>query len=1316
MPVLLPILASAGAAIGAAGAAIGGFLGTTFLGIKLGTWVAASLLVHGHVKQRRAQKRARNAYNDGLTDRTVTFTDANAPWQVVYGEAVVGGRVVAQLTSGDRDQYQHVVVVWADHECHSIPDVLLAGVPLGALDSDGYVTSGKYFKTGTDLETATVTLDGSGACTLPEVPVSVLGMSYTTGSGSTAQDVTLPGSEVIESGGTTVTVKPEHVAAWAGRTVRVSYRVPFQQFFRGGSTGSNASVRVRSYLGTAGQAADALTITECPGDWSSTDRLAGKCYSIFRFTLDEPEFQGGPPLIQARLRGKKLYDHRTDTTVWSANPALCLADFLVSEYGKGQPSNAVLWDSVDAAANVCDEVVTLTAGVVVTGPRYTCNGSFTTDTDADDTLVALADSMAGFATFTGAWHVQAGAWGSPAIVYLTDADNMGSVEVVECPDGQEMVNGLRGQFFDKDRFGQRTDYSPYSNAAFVTADGGEVWGTLHLPFTDTNWRTTMLARIQVERSRAQQIVYPAKLRALRVRVGQRVSLTNSLLNLDNAIYRLVRKQFRIGGPVMMTLVQDDASMYDLVDAPGPLPSPTAPTRDPWVVEPVVGLTGASNESVVVRDDDGTVISRATLAWAATTDPYVLTGGALQIELRLAADTAWGRLADVAPNNTSIALPGLQDRRYYLVRARWANALGKVGDWASISLITAAPSDLSAVGAAAALAAAEAAQDSADAANAALSDIANDNMLTRGEKPRVKLDHAAITGEKAGIDAAAAAYDITTERTAYNSAVSALASYLGGLTPAWDDTTQNTPITRSAFQAAFAGVYSARQVLLNKVAQVAGTRAAWASITGLGKPADNATRGKNLALPFAQWALAGQPLATVSDGKVGPEVLRLFGGGYPNMGIYVPIDRSKTYRTRFWARPSADAAGVLYFSLQQFTDAVGNVGPVNGGRSPYKPGGVGRAAHEAAAGGSYAWLEYSFTWDVSDWQAGVTHVRPDFLDNYSLQSGWWEVQDFTFEEVTEVVAAQAAASTAATAASNAQTAANTANTALANIASDNVLTRGEKPAVILDWTVIAGEQAGIDARAVAYGITTEVSAYDSAITALATYLDSLWPAWNDLSQDTPITGTTFRASFAAVYSTRQALLNQIVVATLAAAAADATSKANAANTAAQTAAALDAQARASLAEVTAKAYADGIVSDEEARAIADATTKANAARIAAEAAAAADATAKANAAALTSLWSGVSGSGRPADNATVNRVSYSATAPSSPVDGDVWVDTSAAPAVTRLRVAGSWLAGANLSTGALAQLDAVNTAQISSGAVHDILVLFDATGHFESNAS
>ena len=60
----------------------------------------------------------------------------------------------------------------------------------------------------------------------------------------------------------------------------------------------------------------------------------------------------------------------------------------------------------------------------------------------------------------------------------------------------------------------------------------------------------------------------------------------------------------------------------------------------------------------------------------------------------------------------------------------------------------------------------------------------------------------------------------------------------------------------------------------------------------------------------------------------------------------------------------------------------------------------------------------------------------------------------------------------------------------------------------------------------------------------------------------------------------------------------------------------------------------------------------------------------------------------APNATKNTVTYSSTAPTSPTDGDIWIDTSVTPNVTKVRTAGAWQVGANLTT---------NTNQLTDGA-------------------
>jgi hypothetical protein len=63
-------------------------------------------------------------------------------------------------------------------------------------------------------------------------------------------------------------------------------------------------------------------------------------------------------------------------------------------------------------------------------------------------------------------------------------------------------------------------------------------------------------------------------------------------------------------------------------------------------------------------------------------------------------------------------------------------------------------------------------------------------------------------------------------------------------------------------------------------------------------------------------------------------------------------------------------------------------------------------------------------------------------------------------------------------------------------------------------------------------------------------------------------------------------------------------------------------------------------------------------------------------ATSSDFSVITGATKPADNATRNIVTYSASAPASPINGDLWVDTSGTFAVFKLRAGGAWVVGAN----------------------------------------
>jgi hypothetical protein len=672
--------------------------------ITVGNIVTTVIAVYGtyqaQSKARAAARAQRAAYNEGLTDRTVSVMRADNPWQVIYGTPVVAPAVVALLTSGGRDEFKHLVVVWAAHECAAIEEVYLNGEALGPLDEYGNVTTGRWASGRTESIGEVQTLSATGSLTLNHPPTNVLSVSYNFGSGSgdgeSIQSLRADDFDVV---GSTVTLKPQHVEAWANLAVQVNY-----DWLK-----LRPNVNLRHYLGSDDQTADAGLLTWVPTEWSASDRGRGLCYSVITFDLNEPELQGGPPQVTGKVRGKRVYDPRLDSTqpggsgaqrvdekttwAYSRNVALCLGDFLRHRYGKNARSNQVQWDSVGATANVCDE---LWAYEDPDQPRYTCDGAFSTGADPDDTLNKLCQAMGGFATFMGTWHVQAGSYTAP-VMALTDADNAGAIEVVPAPSGDQVMNGLRGRFYNPDAYDQVTDYTPYINAAFVAEDGGSYLDDLDLPFARSQGRCHQLARIQVERSRGMQLVYPAKMRAYSLKPGQRIALTCSVLGISNSVFRVVKREYAAGQAVKLTLQQDDVSYYDATDAPASLPPPTQTGPNPFVVVPPAAFSAVSTPAVTVFDDDGTVISRARIFYQASNDVLVRSAGSLQVEYRLAAATDWQRHADAPGDSQSLQLRGLQDEQAYVVRARWRNSFGVVSDWRGAAVQTEVPSEAGAGG-------------------------------------------------------------------------------------------------------------------------------------------------------------------------------------------------------------------------------------------------------------------------------------------------------------------------------------------------------------------------------------------------------------------------------------------------------------------------------------------------------------------------------------------------------------------------------------------------------------------------------------------
>ena len=134
------------------------------------------------------------------------------------------------------------------------------------------------------------------------------------------------------------------------------------QYSNAGTLGTNPALRYsfvfNLHHGASSQTADPMLRASIPTEWTTNHKLNGICYIAASFDYDKKGMYKGVPQITVQVKGKKVYDPRTDTTVWSSNPALCFLDYIQNdEYGKGLATSQINMTTISAAANKCDTLV-----------------------------------------------------------------------------------------------------------------------------------------------------------------------------------------------------------------------------------------------------------------------------------------------------------------------------------------------------------------------------------------------------------------------------------------------------------------------------------------------------------------------------------------------------------------------------------------------------------------------------------------------------------------------------------------------------------------------------------------------------------------------------------------------------------------------------------------------------------------------------------------------------------------------------------------------------------------------------------------------
>lgn len=422
---------------------------------------------------------------------------------------------------------------------------------------------------------------------------------------------------------------------------------------------------------------------------SAMELFAGTSASAFQFkgiatlgvklVFDADKFPQGLPNITAEIQGKKVFDPRTSSTAYSTNAALCIRDYLTDvDYGFAATTSEIDDDSFIAAADVCDEDVTLAGGG--TEKRYTINGAFSSAEKPKDILGKMLTACGGnLAYIGGKWTLKVAEYSAPTVT-LDDDDLVGSVSVQGSQSRRDIFNAVKGTYSEPEALYQLSSFPPVTNALYTSQDNEKIWKDIQFPFTTSVAACQRLAKIDLEKSRQQiSVNLSCNLKAFQLQPGNTVSLNFSRYGWSSKVFEVIDWSFSFtnsdtgSAPIVnLTLRETASGVYDwnsgdetVVDI---APNTTLP--DPFTVTaPGVATTD------VLEIAAETVITKLVVS---------LSGEAsfqnrYEVQAKISTSSEWINLGQAT--GFVFELYNVIDGATYNVRARSINSLGVRSDWA-----------------------------------------------------------------------------------------------------------------------------------------------------------------------------------------------------------------------------------------------------------------------------------------------------------------------------------------------------------------------------------------------------------------------------------------------------------------------------------------------------------------------------------------------------------------------------------------------------------------------------------------------------------
>ncbi len=460
-----------------------------------------------------------------------------------------------------------------------------------------------------------------------------------------------------------------------------------------GAGGADKWITIKKFTGASNQNIynSLQSMTDGPtfeneGQTNTPSNFKGEGISCIyvRMEYNRDVFASGIPSFSAVVKGKKVYDPRTSTTGWSANAALCIRDYLVSEYGLNTLASSIDDTYLSTAANDCD-----TSSGSGESNKFEINGVITTSTNIRTNLQDMVGACVGNLYYSaGQFKLVAGVY-SPSVKTLTLDDLRSEISLNTRTSRRDNFNSVQGTFIwggvddGTDSGGDWTefDYPAITSPTFVTEDNEyDNPLQLDLPLTTGSATAQRIAKQTLFRAR-EQMSFSAEfgMSAFDLQIGDTVSLTLDRYGWDEKEFEVVNWGFKAdqdAGDLRVTLGlrETSSAAFDwnaeeqsIIGNNSNLPQP----NEGLIINNLTASAGGRIQG------DGTFINSAILDWDDIANAYL---DYYDIEWKILSDSVYN---STTSNSSNVEISPLIDNIEYVFRVRAVATSGNQGPWASV---------------------------------------------------------------------------------------------------------------------------------------------------------------------------------------------------------------------------------------------------------------------------------------------------------------------------------------------------------------------------------------------------------------------------------------------------------------------------------------------------------------------------------------------------------------------------------------------------------------------------------------------------------